>query len=83
MGGMAEQKDVDVSSPPPIRALGCSDVWLALKADGQIAASDMCWESSQGRTNDGRGEAGRWLLSGTYTGFTVPLVWAESASTFR
>lgn len=37
----------DVSSPPPIRELGCSDVCLAVKADGQIAANDMCWESSQ------------------------------------
>lgn len=78
MGGITEQEDVEVSSPPPIRELGCSDVWLALKADGQIAASDMCWESSQGRANDGRGEAGRWLLSGTYTCFIVPLVSAES-----
>lgn len=45
----------EVSSLPPIREFSCSDVWLAVKADRQIAANYMCWESSQRWANDRRG----------------------------
>lgn len=76
--GRAERHAGEVSSPPPIREYGCSDVWLAVKADRQIAANDMCWESSQRRANDMRGEDGRWLLSWKYTCITVPVVWVEN-----
>ena len=72
----------EVSSPPPIGEFGCSDVWLAVKADRQLAANDMCCDSSQRWANDRRGEAGRWLPSGKYTCITVPVVWAETAWTF-
>ena len=30
--------------PSTHQRVGCSDVWLAVKADRQIAANDMCWE---------------------------------------
>lgn len=72
----------EVSSPPPIREFGCSDVWLAVKADRQIAANDMCWESSQRWANDRRGEVGRWLTSGKYACSIIPVVWTKSAWTF-
>lgn len=76
--GRAERHAGEVSSPPPIREYGCSDVWLAVKADRQIAANDMCWESSQRWANDMRGEDGRWLPSWKYTCITVPVVWVEN-----
>lgn len=39
----------EVSSPSPITDWGSSDVWLAVMADRQIAAHDMCWESEMGK----------------------------------
>lgn len=76
--GGAERHAGALSSPPLIREYGCSDVWLAVKADRQIAANGMCWESFQRRANDMRGENGRWLPSWKYTCITVPVVWVEN-----
>jgi len=80
--GRSGKRVEEVSSPPPIRELSCSDVWLAITADRQIAANDMCWESSQRWANDRRGEAGRWLPSGKYTCSAIPMVCTETTWTF-
>lgn len=77
--GRSGRRTEEVSSPPPIRELSCSDVWLAIKADRQIAANDMCWESSQRWANDRRGETGRWLPSWKYACSTIPTVYPETA----
>lgn len=81
--GGAERLAGAICSPPLIREHGCSDVCLAVKADRQIAASAMCWESFERRANDMRGENGRWLPSWKYTCITVPAVWVEDVWTFR
>lgn len=77
---LSSRRAGEVSSPPPIREFGCSDVWLAVMADRQLAGNDMCWESSQRWANDRRGEAGRWLPSGKCTCSSVPVVWTETVN---
>lgn len=69
----------EVSSPPSFRELSCSDVQLAIKADRQIAASDMCWESSRRWANDRRGESDRWLPSGKWAHRAFPMVCVKTA----
>lgn len=80
--GRSGRRVEEGSSPPPIRELSCSDVCLAIQADGQIAANDMCWESSRRQANDRRRETGRWLPSGKYACRTIPMVYTKTARTF-
>lgn len=68
----------EISSSPPIRELSCSVV----QADRQIAASDMCWESSRRWANDRRGESDRWLPSGKWARRAFPMVCIKTAWTW-